>query len=173
MLAARAIGAAILIGVAAFLPTTASAKSGRVVVVATIDAKSAWRKVSLRLHGRGVLRFQTEGQWVFNPALPAVDGDGAQNLPTAGRSSYTFSGPQGREGQLIGRIGRLRPFVAGAHGVHQVGRREIGPLYLMINDDFNHALGAGLLDNSGHLTVRVEFERSVRQRHRSAHHRAV
>jgi hypothetical protein len=114
-----------------------------------------------------VLRFRAHGQWIFNPAQPPVDGDGAQNLSTAGRTSYTFSGAQGREGQLIGKIGRQEPFVAGARGVHKVNRREIGPVYLMINDDFKHSVGAGLADNSGHLIVRVEFERHGLRRRRA------
>lgn len=150
---------AILLAAVVCLPAAASAKSRHVVVVATIEANQAWQKAGLRLAGRGLLHFRATGQWVFNPAQPAVDGDGPQNLPTAGRTSYTFSGSQGREGQLIGKIGRQGPFVAGAGGVHHVNRREIGSLYLMINDDFKHSLGAGLADNSGHLTVTIEFER--------------
>jgi hypothetical protein len=114
-----------------------------------------------------VLRFQAHGQWVFNPAQPAVDGGGAQNLSTAGRTSYTFSGSRGHEGQLIGKIGGQKPFVAGARGMHNVDRREVGSLYLMINDDVKHSLGMGLADNSGHLTVTVEFERPRRKWHRA------
>lgn len=142
-------------------PHMVAAKEKRVFAVTTIQANRSWHRVGLRLHGRGVLRFQARGRWIFNPSQPAVDGDGAANLSTAGRTNYTFSGPQGREGQLIARIDRRKPFVAGAHGTHRIGRHEIGSLYLMINDDIAHSSGAGLSDNGGHLTVRVEFERRI------------
>lgn len=156
----RKIIAAVLV-VACCAPPMVAAKKKRVFLVAAIQANQAWQRVGLRLHGRGVLRFRARGHWIFNPSQPAVDGDGAANLSTAGRTNYTFSGPQGREGQLIGRIGRRKPFVAGAHGTHRIGRHEIGSLYLMINDDIPQSSGAGLSDNSGHLTVRVEFERHI------------
>jgi hypothetical protein len=155
---ARAVGATILVAAMVCLPAAASARTARAIVDAVVEANQVWQKVNLRLRGHGVLHFQARGQWVFNPAQPPVGGDGAQNLPTADRTSYTFSGPQGREGQLIGKIGRQMPFVAGARGVHKVRRREIGQLYLMINDDYKGSVGAGLADNSGHLTVTVEFE---------------
>jgi hypothetical protein len=157
----------ILVAAMVCLPVVASAKNERVVVVATIEADQGWQKARLKLNGRGVLHFRASGKWVFNPAQPPVDGDGAQDLSTAGRTSYTFSRLQGREGQLIGKIGRQKPFVAGARGVHDVNRREIGPLYLMINDDVKQSAGMGLADNGGHLTVRVEFERPGIKRHRS------
>lgn len=139
----------------------AVAKEKRVFVVTTVQANRSWHRVRLRLRGRGMLHFRANGRWIFNPSQPAVGGDGAANLPTAGRTNYTFDGPQGREGQLIGRIGRQKPFVAGAHGTHRISRHEIGSLYLMINDDIAHSSGAGLSDNSGHLTVSVEFERRI------------
>jgi hypothetical protein len=142
-------------------PPMAAAKERRVFVVTTIQANRSWHRVNFRLHGRGMLRFRARGRWIFNPSQPSVGGDGATNLSTAGRTNYTFSGPQGREGQLIGRIGRHKPFVAGAHGLHRMGRHEIGPLYLMIDDDVTQSSGAGLSDNSGHLTVRIEFERRI------------
>ena len=129
-------------------------------VVVTVEARHAWQRVPLRLGGRGVLHFTAQGKWVFNPSQPAVDGDGAANLSTVGRTSYTFSGTEGREGQLIARIGAGgAPFVAGAHGFHQVARREVGPLYLMINDDFRKQAGAGLSDNGGMLRVRIDYDR--------------
>jgi hypothetical protein len=49
--------------------------------------------------------------------------------------------------------------VAGAHGVHGIERREIGRLYLMINDDYKQSAGLGLADNSGRLRVRVDYTR--------------
>ena len=88
-----------------------------------------------------------------------MGGDGAANLPTAGRSNYTFSGSAGREGQLIGKIGNSAPFIAGADGMHEVRPNEIGRLKLMINDDYNGAVGNGLADNRGHLHVHIGYER--------------
>jgi hypothetical protein len=163
---ARAVGAAILVAATLVPPAVARAKDGRVVVAATIEAKQPWQKVGLSLHGHGVLRFRTEGQWVFNPAQPAVGGDGAQSLSTAGRTAYTFSGRQGREGQLIGRIGGGQPFVVGARGMHKVEPHDTGELSMMINDDVEARYGAGLADNSGHLTVTAKLEPSRAKPHR-------
>ena len=158
---AKALGLLIAAAAAvAGLPAAAGAQGKRVYVIVTVKAERGWQRVPLRLGGHGVLHFHANGRWVFNPSQPAVDGDGAANLSTAGRTSYTFSGTQGREGQLIGRIGAGgAPFVAGARGFHQVARREAGPLYLMINDDFRQSAGAGLADNSGTLRVRVDYDR--------------
>jgi hypothetical protein len=154
----RALG--LLIAVAMVLPPIAAqAKAKHVYVVTTIAANRGWQKVRLRLGGRGTLRFTAQGKWIFNPSQPPVDGDGAANLSTLGRTSYTFSGPAGREGQLIARIGNTAPFVAGAHGVHGIERREIGRLYLMINDDYKQSAGLGLADNSGRLRIRVDYTR--------------
>lgn len=138
------------------LPVAAIA-AARIHARATIHADRGWQKVEIELRGRGILRFESHGQWNFNPSLPAVSGSGASQLPTAGRESYTFSGPGGREGQLIGRIGRAPPFVVGEAGFHQVRRNEVGPLYLMINDDIGRNAGRGLTDNSGRLEVIVEY----------------
>jgi hypothetical protein len=141
------------------LPVAASAKPRQVFVVTRVAADHGWQSVRLRLGGKGVIRFKATGKWVFNPSQPAVGGDGAGNLPTAGRTSYIFSGATGREGQLIGKIGDAAPFVAGANGVHMVLPNEIGRLTLMINDDYAQDAGNGLKDNSGHLRVRVDYER--------------
>jgi glucose dehydrogenase len=147
---------AFLLAAMTLLPAAASAQTKH-VVVATIETNQVWQKAGLRLQGHGVLRFRADGQWVFNPRLAAVNGDGAQNLSTAGRTAYVFKGRQGREGQLIGRIGSGLPFVIGTHGMHKVGPRETGALAMMINDDVDAKYGAGLADNSGQLTVTAEL----------------
>lgn len=141
------------------LPGVANAKSKRVFVVAHVAANQSWQKMRLTLGGKGVLRFKAEGKWIFNPSQPPVGGDGAANLSTAGRVNYTFSGPAGREGQLIGKIGRAPPFVAGAGGVHKVTPNETGRLSLMINDDVKQSAGNGLADNSKRLRVRIDYMR--------------
>jgi hypothetical protein len=141
------------------LPIAANAKPKQVFVIAYVAANHGWQKMRLTLGGRGVLRFKAVGKWIFNPSQPPVDGDGAANLSTAGRVSYTFSGPAGCEGQLIGKIGDAPPFVAGARGVHKVAPNETGRLTLMINDDVKQSAGNGLADNSGHLRVRIDYVR--------------
>jgi len=156
---AKALGL-LIAGAVVAMPVVASARTKRVYVIVTINAAGGWQRVPLRLGGHGVLHFTAQGKWIFNPSQPAVDGDGAANLSTAGRTSYAFSGTEGREGQLIGRIGAGgAPFVAGAHGFHQMARHEVGPLYLMINDDYKQSAGAGLADNSGVLRVRIDYDR--------------
>jgi hypothetical protein len=151
--------AVLLAGAIVGLPAAVHAKPAHAILVTHISAKLGWQKVRLLPGGKGSLRFTANGTWVFNPSQPPVDGDGAAKLPTAGRTNYTFSGPQGREGQLIGKIGNGAPFVAGAHGVHDIGQREIGRLYLMINDDYQHSAGRGQADNSGRLRVRIDYRR--------------
>jgi hypothetical protein len=141
------------------LPAAVAATPGHAYVVAHIAAKQGWQNMRLRLGGRGTIRFKARGTWIFNPSQPPVGGDGAANLPTVGRAGYTFSGPAGREGQLIGKIGNAAPFVAGSDSVHQVQANEIGRLKLMINDDYNGAAGNGLADNRGRLRVRIGYER--------------
>jgi hypothetical protein len=141
------------------LPPAAVAAPRHTFVIAHVSAKHGWQNMRLRLGGRGILRFKARGTWVFNPSQPPVSGDGAANLPTAGRANYTFSGSAGREGQLIGRIGDAAPFVAGADGMHKVRPNEIGRLKLMINDDYSGAVGKGLTDNRGHLRVHIGYER--------------
>lgn len=69
---------------------------------------------------------------------------------------YAYSGPNGCEGQLIGRIGEGRPFVVGASSSHEVESGENGEVYLVINDDLEGAAGKGLTDNRGRLTVTME-----------------
>jgi hypothetical protein len=157
-MSAKAFGfliAAVVLG----LPGVANAKSKRVFVVAHVAANQSWQKMRLTLGGRGVLRFKTEGTWIFNPSQPPVDGDGAANLSTAGRANYAFSGPAGREGQLNGKVGSAPPFVAGAGGVHKITANETGRLSLMINDDVKQSAGNGLTDNSGRLRVRINYAR--------------
>jgi hypothetical protein len=155
---AKMLRTAALTGIV-LLPPAADAAPRHTTIIAHISASHGWQNMRLRLGGRGILRFSTRGTWVFNPSQPPVGGDGAANLPTGGRAHYTFSGPAGREGQLIGKIGNAAPFIAGAAGVHRVRPNEIGRLKLMINDDYRGALGNGLADNRGHLRVRIGYER--------------
>jgi hypothetical protein len=149
---------AVLTTFAAASPVAARVKHAQVVM--TVDARHVWQRIPLELSGHGHLKFAAQGRWIFNPSLPPVDAEGSANFPTAGRMSYAFSGSNGREGQLIGRIGRHNPsFIAGAHGFHKVASRERGPLFLMINDDYRKAAGAGLSDNHGALQVRIDYSR--------------
>jgi len=154
----KALGTAALVAI--MLPPAAAVAAPRhTYVIAHVSAKHGWQNMRLRLGGRGILRFKARGTWVFNPSQPPVGGNGAANLSTAARSNYTFSGPTGREGQLIGRIGDAAPFVAGADGIHTVRPNEIGRLKLMINDDYSGAVGNGLADNRGRLRVRIGYAR--------------
>jgi hypothetical protein len=137
--------------------TTAVAGERRIGAEVTVRADKGWQETGVRVHGSGILRFETRGQWVFNPAEPPVDGDGAAGLPTTGRINYAYVGPDGREGQLIGRIGRSRPFVIGAQSYHRVMPNEFGRLYLAINDDIRRVSGEGLKDNRGHLEVTISY----------------
>jgi hypothetical protein len=135
----------------------AVASERRIRAEVTVHADAGWQQTGVRVHGNGILRFEARGQWVFNPAQPPVDGDGAAELPTTGRVNYVYSGPGGREGQLIGLIGRSRPFVVGAQSYHRVMPNEFGRLYLVINDDIRRMSGEGLKDNRGHLAVTISY----------------
>jgi hypothetical protein len=137
--------------------TVAVAGERHIGAEVTVRADKGWQETDVRVRGDGILRFEARGKWVFNPAEPPVDGDGAEGLPTAGRINYAYSGPDGREGQLIGRIGRSRPFVIGAQSYHRVTPNEFGRLYLAINDDIRRASGEDLKDNRGHLAVTISY----------------
>jgi hypothetical protein len=126
-------------------------------IQAVIDARQTWQKSSLIVRGSGTIAFRAVGTWIFNPTLPAVDGNGDVRFSTEGRPTYAFSGPGGREGQLIGRIGTGAPFIVGAKSSHFIAAGESGPVYLVINDDLEGRTGgAGLNDNSGNLTVTLQ-----------------
>jgi hypothetical protein len=133
------------------------ANERRIHAEVTVRANQGWQEAGVRVRGDGILRFEARGQWLFNPAEPPVDGDGAAGLPTIGRINYVYSGPDGREGQLIGRIGRSRPFVIGTQSYHRVMPNEFGRLNLAINDDIRRAAGSGLSDNRGHLEVTISY----------------
>jgi hypothetical protein len=126
-------------------------------IQAVIDARQAWQKSSLIVQGSGTIAFRATGTWIFNPAMPAVDGNGDVRFSTEGRPTYAFSGPGGREGQLIGRIGTGTPFIVGTMSSHFIAAGESGPVYLVINDDLAGGTGgAGLNDNGGSLTVTLQ-----------------
>jgi hypothetical protein len=126
-------------------------------VRATIRARGSWQETgAVVAQGTAELEFRASGRWVFNPGLSAVGGDGDCRFSTRGRSMYAYSGPDGCEGQLIGRIGDGRPFVVGARGSHTVAAGESGQVYLVINDDLQGLAGKGLTDNSGSLVVTIQ-----------------
>jgi hypothetical protein len=126
-------------------------------IQAVIDARQTWQKSSLIVRGSGTIAFRAVGTWIFNPVLPAVDGNGDVRFSTEGRPTYAFSGPGGREGQLIGRIGTGAPFIVGSKSNHFIAAGESGPVYLVINDDLEGGTGgAGLNDNAGNLTVTLQ-----------------
>jgi tetratricopeptide (TPR) repeat protein len=124
-------------------------------IQATIRADKGWQATDAVIRGPGTIDFQAVGKWVFNPGLPAVDGDGAPQFSTQGRAEYAYHESGGREGQLIGRIGNGRPFIVGANSSHTITNGESGTLYLVINDDLNGKRGKGVTDNSGRLAVTV------------------
>ncbi len=123
-------------------------------IQAVIDARQTWQTSSLIVRGSGTIAFRAVGTWIFNPTQPAVDGNGDIRFSTEGRPTYAFSGPGGREGQLIGRIGTGAPFIVGTESSHFIAAGESGPVSLVINDDLEGGTGgAGLNDNGGSLTV--------------------
>lgn len=124
-------------------------------VRATVRARDGWQGSGVVVQGTGRVEFRAAGKWVFNPGLPAVDGDGDCRFSTRGRTIYAYSGPNGCEGQLIGRIGEGKPFVVGASSSHAVEGDESGEVYLVINDDLGGAAGKGLTDNRGSLAVTI------------------
>ena len=102
---------------------------------AVVQANMAWQAMPLTCAGKGTLQIATTGTWTFNPRIGAVSGAGAGQYSTQGRSTYAFSGVGGTEGQLIGKIGNGKPFIVGANCSHPLGSTDVGPLYLVINDD--------------------------------------
>jgi len=136
-------------------PPSPAPRADTGVARAIVEAARGWQSTGVVIHGPGTIDFRAVGTWVFNPSLPAVDGNGASRFSTQGRREYAFDGPSGREGQLIGRIGNGAPFIVGAQSSHRVTAGEEGPLYLVINDDINGVSGKGVTDNNGRLVVTV------------------
>ena len=130
---------------------------------AVVQANLAWQAVPITCGGKGILQIAATGTWTFNPRIGAVSAAGAGQFSTQGRSTYAFSGVGGKEGQLIGRIGNGKPFVVGANCSHQLGPSDVGPLYLVINDDLGGNNGTGLRDNSGSLSVTMLLGQSSGQ----------
>jgi choline dehydrogenase-like flavoprotein len=92
------------------------------------------------------------GLWCASPAGGWVDGKG--NPDYIAKFGYTLMGAA--EGALIGRVGDFGiPFLIG--DLAQIPAGQQGELQLCINDDLLGLYGAGLKDNLGALTVRVEF----------------
>lgn len=121
--------------------------------VAIVHATQTWQATEINIRGPGLLTFHAAGRWRFNPGLPAVDANGDCRFPTLGRHMYAYSAQGGCEGQLIGRIGNGSPFVVGAQGTYRIADNELGPLFLVINDDLHAGAGKGLADNVGSMQV--------------------
>lgn len=128
----------------------------------TVDARRGWQPTGIVVRGPGTLRIRASGRWSFNPAEPAVTAAGARRLSTFRRPAYAYSGPGGREGQLIGRIGDGPSFVVGSRVDRGLPPAAVGPLYLSINDDLAGLRGAGLADNAGALDVTVGYRGAAR-----------
>jgi hypothetical protein len=118
-----ALGCVAMIMMATALVQPSFAQSQQKVV----DAKKGWQATGLVVNGPGTIAFRAAGTWTFNPGLPAVDANGNCKFSTQGRTMYAFSRAGGCEGQLIGRIGKSRPFIVGANSSHAIAADERGP----------------------------------------------
>ncbi|WP_434649364.1 GMC oxidoreductase [Pseudomonas sp. D1-2] len=122
-------------------------------VTMQVQSNKAWQGTGVQLNAQvpRVVRY-VSGQWCASKEGGMVDGNGGSRHITY--SSYTL--PGAAEGALIGRVGDGgTPFLIG--DLAQLPVNQQGELQLCINDDLTRQHGAGLTDNVGALTIRVEF----------------
>ncbi|WP_434608457.1 GMC family oxidoreductase [Pseudomonas sp. D2-30] len=122
-------------------------------VTMQVQSNKAWQGTGVQLNAQvpRVVRY-VSGQWCASKEGGMVDGNGGSRHITY--SSYTL--PGAAEGALIGRVGDGgTPFLIGDRA--QLPVNQQGELQLCINDDLTRQHGAGLTDNVGALTIRVEF----------------
>ncbi|CAH0258572.1 GMC oxidoreductase [Pseudomonas brassicacearum] len=122
-------------------------------VTMQVQSTIAWQGTGVQVNGLvpRLVRY-VSGQWCASPQGGNVDGNGGSRH--IDYSSYAL--PGAAEGALIGRVGNGgKPFLVGDLG--QVPGDQQGELQLCINDDLTGQHGSGLKDNTGALTVRVEF----------------
>lgn len=113
-----------------------------------IYAEKAWQDVGLVLQSCETAEISVGSeQWCFNPREGQCSAQG-KNL--IAKPYYTMPGQ--REGALIGRVGD-QVFLVGA-GAH-TPNNTTGSLQFCINDDLEQKYGAGLLDNSGYISVTI------------------
>jgi choline dehydrogenase-like flavoprotein len=122
-------------------------------VTLTVQANQTWQGTGVQINGLvpRLVRY-VSGLWCASPQGGNVDGNGGSRH--IDYSSYAL--PGAAEGALIGRVGSGgKPFLVG--DLAQVPGNQQGELQLCINDDLTGQHGAGLSDNTGALTIRVEF----------------
>lgn len=122
-------------------------------VTMQVQSTIAWQGTGVQVNGLvpRLVRY-VSGLWCASPQGGNVDGNGGSRH--IDYSSYAL--PGAAEGALIGRVGNGgKPFLVGDLG--QVPGNEQGELQLCINDDLTGQHGSGLKDNTGALTIRVEF----------------
>jgi choline dehydrogenase-like flavoprotein len=122
-------------------------------VTMQVQSNKAWQGTGVQLNAQvpRLVRY-VSGKWQASHEGGMVDGNGGSRH--IAYSSYTL--PNAAEGALIGRVGDGgKPFLIG--DLAQLPVSEPGELQLCINDDLTGQHGAGLTDNIGALTVRVEF----------------
>ena len=123
------------------------------VVTMQVQSNIAWQGTGVLVNGLvpRLVRY-VSGLWCASPQGGNVDGNGGSRH--IDYSSYAL--PGAAEGALIGRVGNDgKPFLVGDLG--QVPGDQQGELQLCINDDLTGQHGSGLKDNTGALTIRVEF----------------
>ncbi|MCQ6259775.1 GMC family oxidoreductase [Pseudomonas sp. Q11] len=122
-------------------------------VTMQVQSNIAWQGTGVQVNGLvpRLVRY-VSGRWCASPQGGNVDGNGGSRH--IDYSSYAL--PGAAEGALIGRVGNGgKPFLVGDLG--QVPGDQQGELQLCINDDLTGQHGSGLKDNTGALTIRVEF----------------
>jgi hypothetical protein len=122
-------------------------------VTMQVQSNVAWQGTGVQLNAQvpRLVRY-VSGKWQASREGGMVDGNGGSRH--IAYSSYTL--PNAAEGALIGRVGDGgKPFLIG--DLAQLPVSEPGELQLCINDDLTGQHGAGLTDNIGALTVRIEF----------------
>ncbi|KGV79793.1 hypothetical protein GSH05_09785 [Burkholderia pseudomallei] len=126
----------------------------------TLQATSDWHQSSTQIIGTVYVRISAEGFWNANPASgPDYGPDGTSQYLTAGRPSYPYHGNDGREGELVAKVGAYGAvFPVGSAFEGRLSSTEPAWLYFVINDDITDAAGSGLTDNRGSVNIKIDSE---------------
>jgi hypothetical protein len=119
-----------------------------------LKATEGWFFSGLKLDPKDHVVITATGKWTANPATGEVDANGNTGLSTNNRTNYSYFGPDGKEGQLIARVGTDKPFICGTQ--NQFSGKS-GDLVFVINDDLTAASGDGLADNDGFQIVTIDI----------------
>ena len=123
-----------------------------------VTAKDYWVDTGVVVGNKDTVRISANGLWKANAREKMHNADGTRYVATENLDGFFYNGIGGREGQLIGRLGREgKPFVVGTTFKETVVfpvESDPSPLYLAFNGNPHD-------DRKGHAWENHEGEQEV------------